>query len=154
MGRAAEHLVAAACIISTRGQLNVSTPLIDDEGVDLFFHRRDSVASLAVQVKTRFSDSRRVLSGSFLASVREQTFRPRPDLDVLFLVVDVETGAYTTAWLVPSEVFAAGTSVRSDGTRRLSTSLNHSVQGKWADYRLTPAELPQRILARLAELGA
>ncbi len=70
------------------------------------------------------------------------------------LVVDVETGAYTTAWLVPSEVFAAGTSVRTDGTRRLFAALDPSARSKWADYRLTPAELPQRILARLAELGA
>jgi hypothetical protein len=35
MGKAAEHLVAAACVLSTRGELNVSTSMVDDEGVDL-----------------------------------------------------------------------------------------------------------------------
>lgn len=42
MGKAAEYLVAAACILASRGELNVATSLVDDEGVDLVFHRRGS----------------------------------------------------------------------------------------------------------------
>jgi hypothetical protein len=154
MGKAVEHLVAAACIISTRGQLNVSTSLVDDEGVDLIFHRRDSPVTLAVQVKSRMSDSKRVSGGSFVAFVRDATFQPRPDLDMLFVAVDVQQGAYTTAWLVPSTDFAAGTSVNGRGRRRFYASLNEASTARWASYRLTPAQLPQHILARLAELGS
>jgi hypothetical protein len=44
MGKAVEYLVAAACILSTRGELNVSTSMVDDEGVDLVFHRRNTAA--------------------------------------------------------------------------------------------------------------
>ena len=33
MGKAVEYLVAAACILSTRGELNVSTSMVDDEGL-------------------------------------------------------------------------------------------------------------------------
>jgi len=62
MGKAAEHLIAAFCILATRGALNVSTSLVDDEGVDLVFHRRGFTATLAVQVKARMSDSKRVRS--------------------------------------------------------------------------------------------
>lgn len=97
MGKAVEHLVAASCIIATRGKLNVSTSLVDDEGVDIVFHRRNSSATLAVQVKSRMSDSKRVSSGGFVAFVRSQTFRPRTDLDLLFVAVDVKTGTYTHA---------------------------------------------------------
>lgn len=154
MGKAVEHLVAAACIISTRGQLNVSTSLVDDEGVDLFFHRRDSARTLAVQVKSRMSDSKRVQAGTFIAFVRDQTFAPRSDLDMLFVAVDVATGAYTHAWLVPSPEFAAGTTVNGQGRRRFYASLSATSKARWAAYRLTPAELPLRILARLADLGA
>lgn len=39
MGKAAEYLVAAVCILATHGQLNVSTSIVDDEGVDLVFAR-------------------------------------------------------------------------------------------------------------------
>jgi hypothetical protein len=55
MGNAAEHLIAAFCIMATRGALNGSTALVDDEGIDLVFHRRGSTATLAVQVKARMS---------------------------------------------------------------------------------------------------
>jgi hypothetical protein len=56
MGKAAEYLVAAVCILATRGRLNVSTSIVDDEGVDLVFHLRDSTPTLAVQVKARMTD--------------------------------------------------------------------------------------------------
>jgi HJR/Mrr/RecB family endonuclease len=48
MGKAVEYLVAAACILTTRGRRNVSTSLVDDEGVDLVFFARGS--TLVVQV--------------------------------------------------------------------------------------------------------
>ena len=47
--------------------------MVDDEGVDLVFHRRYSSATLAVQVKARMSDSKRVESGGFMAFVWAQT---------------------------------------------------------------------------------
>jgi hypothetical protein len=81
IGKAVEYLIAASCILATRGELNVSTSLVDDEGVDLVFHRRDSTATLAVQVKARMSDSKLVQEGRLMAFVRSQTFRPHRDTD-------------------------------------------------------------------------
>lgn len=103
MGKAAEHLVAACCVLATRGQLNVSTSMVDDEGIDLVFHRRGSTATLGIQVRARTSDSRRVASGGFVAFVRSQTFAPRPDLDMPFVAIDIKLGVVQKAWLVPSE---------------------------------------------------
>src|SRR4051812_26347869 len=75
MGKAVEHLVAASSILSTRGALNVSTSLVDDEGVDLVFHARGSTNTLAVQVKSRMSDSKNLREkGRFVALVRRATF--------------------------------------------------------------------------------
>ncbi len=53
------------------------------------------------------SDGARVGTGGFIALVRQQTFRPRRDLDMLFVLVDVQTGALKQSWLVPSPDFAA-----------------------------------------------
>jgi len=105
MGKAAEYLVAASCILATRGELNVSTSMVDDEGVDLVFHRRGTSATLAVQVKARMSDTRVVRDEKVMAQVREQTFRPRENLDMLFAAIDIERGSIVTAWLVPSLTF-------------------------------------------------
>lgn len=154
MGKAAEYLVAAVCILGTRGQLNVSTSLVDDEGVDLVFHRRDSTATLAVQVKAWMSDGAVVGRGRFMAFVRDATFRPRPDLDMLVLV-DIERGVIDTAWLVPSTDFdEMKGSMTSTGRYRFSASLKEDSADKWSKYRLAAAELPARIMDRLGELGA
>jgi hypothetical protein len=153
MGKAAEHLVAAACILATRGELNVSTSLVDDEGVDLVFHRRDSSATLAVQVKARMSDGKGVLGLRFETTVRSQTFRPRADLDMLFIAVDIERGAVMTAWLVPSPDFAAITGTpNKHGKHKFSASMKPDSKDQWTPYRFGPKELASNILERLREI--
>jgi hypothetical protein len=153
MGKAAEYLVAASSILATGGELNVSTSLVDDEGVDLVFHRRGSTATLAVQVKARMSTGVQVRQGRLMAFVRSQTFQPRSDLDLLFVAVEVEQGAIMTAWLVPSPTFAEMVpEPNSKGRFRFSASMKPDSMDRWTPFRLTAAELPRRILARLAEL--
>jgi hypothetical protein len=153
MGKAAEYLVASFCILATRGALNVSTSLIDDEGVDLVFHRLGGTATLAVQVKARMSDSKRIQAGSFMSFVRAQTFAPRADLDMLFIAVDIQSGSLMQAWLVPSLRFAelAGKPT-SQGRYRFYASMGLKARDRWVDFRLTAAELPPRVLARLESL--
>lgn len=153
MGKAAELLVAASCMLSTRGELNVAMSLVDDEGVDLVFHRRGDGHALAVQVKARTSDSKRVRAESVSALVRAATFRPRPDFDLLVVAVDVAKAALLAAWLVPSEVFAAQTGPPTKtGRLRFYASLKPTGRDRWTDFRVDPCELGARILARLDAL--
>lgn len=153
MGKAAEYLVAAFCILATRGELNVSTALVDDEGVDLVFHRRGYTATLAVQVKARMSDSKRVQSEGFVAFVRSQTFTPRADLDMLFVAIDTKRGTIMRAWLVPSETYRkAVAQPNSQGRFRFVASMKDTTKDQWRPYRLEAEELPPAILERLKEL--
>jgi hypothetical protein len=153
MGKAAELLVAASAILATRGELNVSTSLVDDDGVDLVFHRRGHTATLAVQVKARMSDGALANTGRVQANVREATFRPRRDLDMLFVVIDAAVGRITTAWLVPSPAFAElVTRPNGQGRRVFAASSKPDAADRWRCYRLTAPELPVRVLDRLAEL--
>jgi hypothetical protein len=155
MGKAAEYLVAASAILATRGELNVSTSMVDDDGVDLVFHRRDHVATLAVQVKARMSDGGLKRTERMQANVRDATFRPRADLDMLFVVVDPAEGRITLAWLVPSREFAAlvpSPNVR--GRRVFNASMKSDTADRWRRWRLEPSELAPHVLARLAELDA
>jgi hypothetical protein len=153
MGKAAEYLVAAACILATRGELNVSTSIVDDEGVDLVFHRRGSSATLAVQVKARMSTTKVVQNEKIMAFVRAQTFRARPDLDMLFAAIDVDRGAIMTSWLVPSPVLGEMIkTTTAQGHLRFTASMKGESADRWTPYRLSATELPQRILSRLSEL--
>lgn len=155
MGKAAEYLVAAVCILATRGRLNVSTSIVDDEGIDLVFHLRESTATLAVQVKARMTDGSMARKGRFQAFVRSQTFQPRDDLDMLFVLVDNENGAIEAAWLVPSADFD-GMHGKPTGKGRFpfSAAISASSKDKWSPYRLTSAELAARVVERLKGLDS
>ena len=153
MGKAAEYLVAASCILATRGELNVSTSLVDDEGVDLVFNRRNGTATLAVQVKAGMSDSSLIQSGQFKAQVRSQTFQPRSDLDLLFVAVDIERGALMMAWLVPSPDFAHIVGEpNAKGRLRFNASMKPAAKDRWVKYRLSAEDLAPSVLQRLSEL--
>lgn len=151
-GKAVEHLVAATCILISDLKLNVSTSFVDDEGVDLVFHRRGRAATLAIQVKSRFSSASTLKRGRFLADVRSQTFEPRPDLHILFVYVDEAKGDYGPVWLVPSKVFAARTHKNSKGKHRFSASTSPSSEDQWAEWRMTKQQLVNRLLDVLETL--
>jgi len=152
-GKAVEHLVAATCILASGFELNVSTSLIDDEGVDLVFHRREHSRTLAVQVKSRSTDGSQLQRrGRFVATVRRSTFRPRADLHMLFVVIDTAQGLFGPVWLVPSDELASRARVDSRDRYRFVASIKPGTRDQWRPYRHSRAELPGRILEILATL--
>lgn len=153
MGKAVEYLVAATCILASRAEMNVSTSMVDDEGIDLVFHRRGGTATLAVQVKSRMSDASITKAGSFMTSVRLQTFDARPDVYLLFVPIDVATATFEFAWLVPSLEYrelAAHDEKRS--RLRMAASTRAGSNDKWSGYRVPRTELAGRILSVLQAL--
>jgi hypothetical protein len=119
------------------------------------FHRRDSTATLAVQVKARMSDSKRVQNEGFVAFVRAQTLAPRRGLDLLFLAVNIVHGVVMRAWLVPSVAFAATVGAPDGrGRYKFQASLKDGTNDRWRPFRLESAELPPAVLARLDALAA
>jgi hypothetical protein len=153
-GKAVEHLVAASSILASGGQLNVSTSLVDDEGVDLVFHRRGGSATLAVQVKSRFFTSAQLAAGRFAHTVRDQTFRERDDLYLLFVAVDAEEGTFGPVWLIPSVDFARSAPLDTHRRRRFSASVKEMTRDQWRRYRVERPDLPGRLLALLGQLEA
>lgn len=154
-GRAAEALIAATCVLASAGELNALTALVDDEGVDLGFKRRDGSRTLDVQIKARFSDD----AGSavlrdrdqFIANVGRSTFRPRPDLAMLFVAID----AAQARWLVPSPDFEQrGLAVAGGGRPRLrfAASAKPDSQDQWRPYRCAGTDLPAAILQAVTNL--
>jgi hypothetical protein len=158
-GRAVEQLIAAISVLATGGELNALTALVDDEGVDLSFKRRNGTRTLDVQVKARFSDESGSKAlrdrGTFTSLVGEQTFRPRDDLYLLYVAVDGPRGAVEIAWLVPSRSLEAhGKRVTINGQRKLkfAASAKQASKDKWRRYGLGPDEWPTRLLKAVKDL--
>jgi len=81
-----------------------------------------------------------VQSQGVVAFVRAQTFKPRDDLDMLFVAVEVARGAVLTAWLVPSTSTTFAEIVgppRSRGRHRFSASMKPDSKDRWSPFRLT-----------------
>lgn len=154
MGKAVEHLVAATCILVSRLELNVSTSFVDDEGVDLVFHRRASSTTLDVQVKSRSMSAKTIANRQrFIANVGVSTFRERPDLHMLFVAVNAEDGTFDPVWLVPSIDLARIKKPGARGRYQFSASMKKTTRDQWSEYRSTRADLPARILDVLNALG-
>jgi hypothetical protein len=155
-GKAAEHLIAASCILVTAGELNASTSLVDDEGVDIVFHKRGSSRTLAVQVKSRFSDEAGSThlreKGQLITDVRLETFQPRDALAMLFAAVDASDADFGPVWFVPSHDFSHHGLRTAGGKLRFSASAKADSKDKWRKYRLEKHELAPAILHRLAEI--
>lgn len=152
-GTAVEYLIAASCMLASDFKLNVSTNMVDDEGVDLVFHRRDSPATLAVQIKSR-SWSAHVMRDreKFIADVRQGTFHHRRDLFLLFVAVDSQFAEYGPLWLIPSVDFANGLTPGKRAKLRFVASASPASNDRWVKYRMERSQLPNRILAALDEL--
>lgn len=152
-GKAVEHLIAATCMIASGFELNVSTSLVDDEGVDLVFHRRKSAVTLAVQVKSRsWATSAMLKSSTFRAQVRDSTFASRAELYLLFVAVDERAADYGPVWLVPSPDFEERTTANARGLRHFVASASSSSSDQWSGYRIERSQLPSRLVHVLSEL--
>jgi hypothetical protein len=150
MGKAAEFLVASICMIASRAEISVSTALVDDEGVDLVFHRRDNPSTLAVQVKARFSDAKTIQDGTFRQNVRRETCGFRGDFYLLFVLVDVQQARLRMCWLVPSYDFVQQSRCDNQGRYRFVASTKETSNDQWSKYRLSQEELPGSILRTIA----
>jgi tetratricopeptide (TPR) repeat protein len=152
-GTAVEYLIAASCMLASDFKLNVSTNMVDDEGVDLVFHRRDGSATLAVQVKSR-SWSANIMRerAKFIAHVRRGTFHHRRDLFLLFVAIDSRLAEYGPLWLIPSTDFANILMTDDRAKLRFSASVSPASNDRWVKYRMERSQLPERILAALDDL--
>lgn len=154
-GRATEYLIAATCILASRGELNALTALVDDEGVDLGLKRRDGTRTLDLQIKSRFWDEEGGSSylrkkRQFMADVAEDTFRPRDDLWVLYVVMHAAKAKILLAWLVPSTVVAEEAFLiepkKSRNQLRFQASVKPKTKDKWREYRLERKELVPKLV--------
>jgi hypothetical protein len=145
------------CVLASEGELNALTALVDDEGVDLSLKRRDGTRTLDVQVKAAFLGDRKNLTedGTFIADVREETFRPRTDLVMLYLVIDAPKARIDKAWLVPSEELAENGFVVKAGGRslvRFQASANENSNDKWRHRRIPGDALVKELVTMVREL--
>jgi hypothetical protein len=154
IGKAVELLIAASCILASYGELNASCAMVDDEGVDLMFHRRSGTATVAVQVKARTMDTTVLQKERFQADVRPSTFRPLDNRFLLFVAVDMHEATFGPVWLIPSRIFQEQAFQIGNGKFRFTASMKADSVDRWRRYRLSKSELHLAILKIMAQREA
>ena len=144
IGKAVEYMAAAMVVLGSRGTVNASTAMVDDAGVDVTFFTRSG--SIDVQVKSRTLDAKTSQASKLVANVRSATFRPREDLFILFVIVDLDSMELGPFWLVPSTEFEKRANVLRNGEiLRVTASMKPQSLDKWSEFRIDRPALATRI---------
>lgn len=147
-GRVIEQLVGTTLILQSDGDLRVSVPLVDDEGVDLVAGSRLNHNTILLQIKGRFSLSGR---GHYRANVRRATCAPDSNKFLLFVFYDKATAALgETCWLVRAPEFCR-LLVKQKVTRPVYVfdSTFTAKTDMWTPFRLSLKDVAAAILKGL-----
>ena len=144
-GKAVESLLAATCIIGSDGELSVSIPMVDDEGVDLIFTPKGGGRSIFVQVKSRFTLTGK---GSYRSQIRKKNFHPRKDYYITFAYYDKANARLgDTLWFIPSLDFTDKLKGQSrERPNYIFQSRFTSTGDMWRPYKVELKNLPKHIL--------
>lgn len=151
-GKAAQDLLAQACVIGSQGRINVAFPQVDDEAVDIIFYLRGgSRRVLFAQVKSRWISSQGIRKGIFRSQIRKASFIPRENFLLIFLVCDqdrIHLGE--NLWLVPSIEFVELIKNQANPLRLVFQS-RFTSNDMWTKYRMLLKDLPSRLTELLEQ---
>jgi hypothetical protein len=102
LGRAGELAMALYSMVSSDGELQLFTPVSDDDHVDATAGRRGGLPAIAIQVKTAPAVDR---DGLVEAKAEYPSGRVREHPAFLYAVLLLPSVTVETVWLVPSPDF-------------------------------------------------
>lgn len=132
-GKIAEYFLACALMSASGGRLSPFLPASDDHGVDLLVMERESVATLAIQVKSWRAD-KGAGRGTVQFDVRKATFVPSPRIALSALVLSPEDMALEVGWLIPMDRVPE-LAVEQAGKYALAPSRSPGSVDRYSPYR-------------------
>ena len=151
LGRAGELALALYSLITSDGELQLYTPVADDDHVDATAGRRGGVPAIAIQVKTTGHLDR---DGLVDAKADYPIGHVREHPAFLYAVVMLGSVAIEALWLVPSPDFNRLAYRRRDGDREILEFRAGPVgSDHFAPYRVPPLDAGNRLLAIIDSLA-
>jgi hypothetical protein len=137
-------------MVSSDGELQLFTPVADDDHVDATAGRRGGVPAIAIQVKTVRGVDR---DGLVEAKADYPVGRIREHPGFLYAVLLLPSVTIETAWLVPSPDFNRIAYRVTSGDRvRLEFRGDPSREDRYSTFRVPPLEIGLRLLAVIDSL--
>lgn len=143
--------MALYAMVSSDGELQLYTPVADDDHVDATAGRRGGVPAIAIQVKTAREVDR---NGLVEAKADYQVGRVREHPAFLYAVLLLPSVTIETIWLVPSPDFNRLAYRHTAGDREiLEFRGDPSRDDRYSTFRIPPLETGPRLLAVIDSLA-
>jgi hypothetical protein len=145
LGRAGELALDLYAMVSSDGELELFSPIADDDHVDATAGRRGGVPAIAIQVKTVRALDR---DGLVEAKADYPAGHVREHPAFLYAVLMLPSVAIEAAWLVPSPDFNRIVYRVAVGDRvRLEFRGDPSREDRFSSFRVQALEIGPRLLA-------
>ena len=152
LGRAGELALALYAMVSSNGELQLFTPVADDDHVDATAARRGGVPAIAIQVKTASGVDR---DGLVEAKADYPVGRVREHPAFLYAVLMLSSVTVEAAWLVPSPDFNRIAYRHTSAAREiLEFRGDPSRDDRYSTFRVPPLEIGPRLLAVIDSIEA
>jgi hypothetical protein len=151
LGRVGELALALYVLVGSDGEVQLYTPIADDDHTDDTAGRRGLVPALALQVKTA---SGLDPHGEVEAAADYPAGQVREHPAFLYVVLLMESVAIKTAWLVPSpDLNRLAYHQVKEGRETLEFRAHPSRPDQFAPFRVPPLELGPRLLQVIDSLA-
>ncbi len=147
LGRAGELALSLYALVTSAGEVEMFSPVVDDDHVDLVAGRRGGLPNIGIQVKT--TDG---LDGNGLveATASYPVGGVREDEAFIYAVLLLDSVRVRAAWLVPSPDFnRLAYRHTGDGRQVLEFRASPEAQDAFAGFRVGPPQLGPALLTRI-----
>ncbi len=136
-----ENYISNSIMLQGKGNIVVSKPIIDEDGVDLILYRKDDLKILFCQVKGRFSVNKR----SCQFQIRKNTFRIDDKIICIFVYFLEDRNSIKYIWCVPSKYVSENRDNETDKLFVVAPSVLENTSDKWSKYRITEDKIIDEI---------
>jgi hypothetical protein len=151
LGRAGELALDLYAMVSSDGELEIFSPIADDDHVDATAGRRGGVPAIAIQVKTVRELDR---GGLVEAKADYPAGRIREHPAFLYAVLLLPSVTIECVWLIPSPDFNRIAYRVASGDREvLEFRGDPSRDDRYSTFRVPPLEIGPRLLAVIDSLA-
>ena len=149
IGRAGELAIELYALVTSAGELDLYSPVVDDDHVDLVAGIRGGPPALGIQVKTTIGPDS---DGLVEARASYPSDKVRKDPRFVYAVVLLEGVAIKTLWIIPSPDFNRVAYRSVEGGRDvLEFRASPTRDDAFSRFRIDPMMLGAALLARAAE---
>jgi hypothetical protein len=150
LGRAGELALDLYAMVSSDGELQLFTPIADDDHVDATAGRRGRMPAIAIQVKTVRDVDR---DGLVEAKADYPAGQIREHPAFVYAVLLLPSVSIESAWLIPSPDFNRLAYRVTVGERiQLEFRAYPSRDDRFSDFRVPPLEIGPRLLTLIDSL--